>query len=352
MWGTGTVVVAERRKPAAEGDPAVGVESDRLVFDYLSRVGDLAQTALPAAQRMRLVAQLRKDIDKERGSADSAAAVQRILGRIGSPDEVVEAAAGSTTSGAGAVPAAPEPVTEPPPGSYGPYAKPPRPPRAPRKTADVPPPRKDAEEPDWWRDPSGGGPLRAGDELVGLPGMTGGVFIPFDDEELDRKDPPPRRPYRRLVDAEEAEAEEDAEAYEEEGPRRTGPRRWLPRLRRAARGGEGGRRWGSPMLLVAAALLVGGAVIGSWIPLLLGWGAGYLSRGLSRPQAKFAVLGIPGATAVGMLVWLWGRDAGKWSTPVAQGQMGQAMQDALPVAVRVAAAASALYLLWRARRSA
>jgi hypothetical protein len=32
--------------------------------------------------------------------------------------------------------------------------------------------------------------------------------------------------------------------------------------------------------------------------------------------------------------------------------MGQAMQDALPVTVRVAAAASALYLLWRARRSA
>jgi hypothetical protein len=325
----------------------VGVESDRLVFDYLSRVGDLAQTALPAAQRMRLVAQLRKDIDKERGSADSAVAVQRILGRIGSPDEVVEAAAGSTSSGAGAVPAAPEPVTEPPPGSYGPYAKPPRTPHAPRKGADVPPPREDAGEPDWWRvDPSGSGPLRAGDELAGLPGMTGGVFIPFDDEELDHKDPPPRR-----VDGSVAEAEEEgAEPHEEEQPRGSGPRRWLPRLRKAA--GGGGRRWGSPVLLLAAALLVAGAVIGSWIPLLLGWGIGYMSRRLSRAQAKFAVLGIPGAAAVAMLVWLWGRDAGKWSTPVAKGQMGQAMQDALPVTVRLAAAASALYLLWRARRSA
>ena len=344
-------MVAERRKPAAEGDPAVGVESDRLVFDYLSRVGDLAQTALPAAQRMRLVAQLRKDIDKERGSADNAAAVQRILGRIGSPDEVVEAAAGSASSGAGPEPAAFEPVTEPPPGSYGPYAKPPRPPGTSRKTADVPPPRKDDGEPDWWRvDPSGGGPLRAGDELAGLPGMTGGVFIPFDDEELDQKDPPPRRPEGRLAEGEEEDGEEDEEAYEEKRPRSAGPRRWLPRLRRAA--GGGARRWGSPILLLAAALLVAGAVIGSWIPLLLGWGMGYLSRRLSRPQAKFAVLGIPGATAVGMLVWLWGRDAGKWSTPVAKGQMGQAMQDALPVTVRVAAAASALYLLWRARRSA
>ena len=105
----------------------MGVESDRLVFDYLSRVGDLAQ-ALPAAQRMKLVSRLRTDIDKERGRADSPAAVQRILGRLGSPDEVVDAAAGSAGDAAGGgsrrQAPEPEPPSEPGPGSYGPYERP------------------------------------------------------------------------------------------------------------------------------------------------------------------------------------------------------------------------------------
>jgi len=199
---------------------AVGVESDQLVFDYLSRVGDLAQTALPAAQRMQLVAQLRNNIERERGGSDSTAAVRRILGRIGTPDEVVEAAAG-TASGGGRTAARPEP-TEPPPGSYGPYARPKAPPRQ-RKSADATPgagpgagpdgdpedaadtrdrrswPFRDArngqdarnargtrededDAPDWWRvQPRGGGRPRAGDELAGLPGMTGEVYIPIDD---------------------------------------------------------------------------------------------------------------------------------------------------------------------------
>ncbi len=144
----------------------MGVESDRLVFDYLSRVGDLAQTAMPAAQRMRLVAQLRQDIDKERGGADSPAAVQRILGRIGSPDEVVEAAAGSGADPAGGGrrrPAAPEPPSEPRPGSYGPYKRP----RPQDPAPSVPGARKGRDgdgEPEWWRTdpraaPGGCGPV-------------------------------------------------------------------------------------------------------------------------------------------------------------------------------------------------
>ncbi|WP_051951074.1 hypothetical protein [Actinacidiphila yeochonensis] len=105
----------------------MGVESDRLVFDYLSRVGDLAQTALPAADRMRLVAQLRRDIDQQRGEGDTPASVERLLGRIGSPDEVVEAAASSAPAPRRAE--APPPA-EPPPGSYGPYTRPAAPPAA------------------------------------------------------------------------------------------------------------------------------------------------------------------------------------------------------------------------------
>ncbi|NUS13643.1 MAG: hypothetical protein HOY69_19940, partial [Streptomyces sp.] len=127
-----------------------------------------------------------------------------------------------------------------------------------------------------------------------------------------------------------------------------------PRRRLLPRGLAGGavRGWGSPVLLLAAALLVAGAVIGSLIPLGLGWLLAWLSRRLSRPQAKFAVLFIPGACAAGMVVWIWGRDVGKWGSPIPQGQVGQAFQDAYPFTVRLAAVCTALYLLWRSRRSA
>lgn len=288
----------------------MGVESDRLVFDYLSRVGDLAQTAMPASARMQLVAQLRNDIDRERRGEDSAAAVRRILGRIGSPDEVVETAAGRTAA----------PAEEP-------YAEAPGP--------QVPRPAKAADgEREWWDGDGLGARPRAGDELAGLPGMTGGVFISFDDEELDPAETKP-------APEEEEEVEEPAAE-----PRRPMLRRRTPRAERRP------RNWGSPVLLLAAALLIVGAAIGSLIPLGLGWLTAYLSRRLSRPQAKFAVLFIPGAFAAGMLVWIWGRDVGKWGSPIAQGQMGQAFQDAYPPTVRLAAVGTALYVLWRNRRSA
>ncbi|MYX72041.1 hypothetical protein GT016_05740, partial [Streptomyces sp. SID3915] len=76
----------------------MGIESDQLVYDYLSRVGDLAQQQqLPSGARMRLVSTLRGEIDRQRGTqgADTPATVRRILGRLGAPDELVAAAAES-----------------------------------------------------------------------------------------------------------------------------------------------------------------------------------------------------------------------------------------------------------------
>ncbi|MCQ8189133.1 hypothetical protein [Streptomyces rugosispiralis] len=77
----------------------MGIESEKLVYDYLSRVGDLAQQqGLSSGERMRLVSGLRADIDHRRatatGGADSPAGVKRILSRLGSPAEVVAAAGG------------------------------------------------------------------------------------------------------------------------------------------------------------------------------------------------------------------------------------------------------------------
>lgn len=342
----------------------MGVESDRLVFDYLSRVGDLAQTAMPAAQRMRLVAQLRNDIDRERREEDSAAAVRRILGRIGSPDEVVEAAAGKPAAdggvpGAGAGgPTVSAPPQEPPPGSYGPYAKPPgggvpRPGRGAGGRADggtgafSGAAGAGAGAGEWWQGDGRGG-LARGEELAGLPGMTGGIFIPVDDEDLDATGQPTAK---AAAPAEEDGAEGTAEGAPAVVPDAAGrPRRRL--LPRMPRGGGAARGWGSPVLLLAAALLLAGAAIGSLIPLGLGWLTAWLSRKLSRPQAKFAVLVVPGTFAAGMLVWIWGRDVGKWGDPIAKGQMGQVFQDSYPVTVRLAAVGTALYLLWRSRRSA
>ena len=66
----------------------MGIESDQLVFDYLSRVGDLAQQRqLPSGTRMQLVSSLRNEIDRQRAKydPDSPAAVRRILGRLGTP---------------------------------------------------------------------------------------------------------------------------------------------------------------------------------------------------------------------------------------------------------------------------
>ncbi|OMI33264.1 putative integral membrane protein, partial [Streptomyces sparsogenes DSM 40356] len=63
----------------------MGIESEQLVYDYLSRVGDLAQQGgLPSGDRMRLVAELRADIDRRRASAgtDSPAGVKRILAKL------------------------------------------------------------------------------------------------------------------------------------------------------------------------------------------------------------------------------------------------------------------------------
>ncbi|WP_444546229.1 HAAS signaling domain-containing protein, partial [Streptomyces longispororuber] len=96
----------------------MGIESDQLVFDYLSRVGDLAQQRqLPSAARMRLVADLRGEIDRRRAKgADSPAAVRRILDRIGTPEELVDAAA--DPSG--------EPVVPAPPAAAPPEPKRPR----------------------------------------------------------------------------------------------------------------------------------------------------------------------------------------------------------------------------------
>ncbi|MEV0976928.1 hypothetical protein [Streptomyces sp. NPDC049915] len=320
----------------------MGIESDKVVYEYLSRVGDVAQQRqLPSTTRMRLVATLRDEIDKRRAKAvvDSPAAVRRIIERLGDPDEIVTAAGGT----AGPTPP-PTAVPEQREGDLGAAeAKPstlrsrlvprPRPvtPPAASASAASPPHLASAAELggpavplDWWRT----------DFRDEVPGFTGGVEIP------DLLKPPPR-PKQEKKDAQQEPAVPAPETEAEDDPDAP-PRRRLLALP--------SRRWRNPLLLLAAAGLLTGAVLGNWFALLLGWLIAYASRRLTRAEAKWAVMGLPGAAVAAGLVWLWGRTEGRWGTPVADGHMSEAIAGTWPWVVRGAAVASALFLLWRSQK--
>nr|WP_202449719.1 hypothetical protein [Streptomyces sp. SID4917] len=352
----------------------------------MSRVGDAAQQRqLPSGDRMRLVSTLRNEIDRQRGrsGADSPAAVRRILGRLGTPDAVVDAASSDGERRRGAAepeeprPAVPEQRrTEPEPvllgeeraqdsgresaPGFGPVF-------TEQRTGPRPP---SFGEPDWWRIELG--PMDAG---ASDRGILAGIEIP----EILK--PPPEDPEKEDGDGDEAA----------EGTARSAWRAWRARLRRGGADGDGegaekgggakgtdgpkpGRPKGggskgsgskgsdpkpgrpkraglsNPFLLLAAALLVVGAVAGSWLALAGGWLLAYASRTLSRAEAKWAVFGLPGISAAGGLIWLWGRMDGRWGEPIPDTGMADALSDVWPMVLRTAAVTSALYLVWRARR--
>ncbi|WP_327245025.1 hypothetical protein [Streptomyces sp. NBC_01320] len=361
----------------------MGIESDQLVYDYLSRVGDLAQQQqLSSGARMRLVAALRTEIDRQRGSqgTDTPAAVRRIIGRLGTPDELVAAAARSGDGtvmlpeatkdgkrgdpeprgiprprrgtfrkeslrkgasegypGAGGVPGA----REAPEGSGASGASAAS--AASRGDGPLPPHMAGTDElgasgsePDWWRiEP---GPFGDG---VRVPGFTGGVEIP------DLLKPP--SPAEETEAAAEGEAEGDGNgSAAEDGGSEGARRRRRPRIRRRAPRESAGFRFAHPLLLLAAGLLVTGAVMGSLLALAGGWLIAYSSRTLSRTEAKLAAMGLPGAAVAGGLVWLWGRMDGRWGEPIPEDGMADALTGLWPVVVRAAAVASAVFLVWRA----
>ncbi|MEU2679958.1 hypothetical protein ABZ638_24030 [Streptomyces sp. NPDC007107] len=409
----------------------MGIESDQLVYDYLSRVGDLAQQQqLSSGARMRLVATLRGEIDRQRGTdgSDSPAVVRRILGRLGAPGELVAAAAESgdggvplpaprTDTGTGAtetrgVPrarrsvlrkaasrkgASPEPGEQGKPGRSGEPAGSRESAKPSRRTESVgtdtsahtsaerpvdgePVPdwpsasaphmaglgeAPSETEPEWWRIEPGpfGDDGQGGQDMPGalgagtaVPGFVGGLESP----ELFglpgapglRKPPGPRVP----AEDEEGEAGPAAGGEEAAAPVVVRPRRKLRlRRRRVLADGEAVAvrpRLSNPVLLLAAALLVAGAVSGQWLALAGGWLLAYSSRKFSRAEAKWVAMGLPGVVVAGAFVWLWGRMDGRWGEPLAEGAIGDAMSDVWPVVVRVAAVTSALYLVWRSRRLA
>ncbi|GAA0640647.1 membrane protein [Streptomyces thermocarboxydovorans] len=350
----------------------MGIESDQVVYEYLSRVGDVAQQRqLPSADRMRLVARLRDEIDRRRARAvvDSPAAVRRIISRLGTPDEVVTAA--SEGAQGSPEPAAPapraavplqrdgergergdrgragkgvlrkviprtRPADQPDGGTEAASSTAAAAPAARERTDGPSPPHRagmdemgDTSRPDWWQVDRG--PLGVGDEV---PGFTGGIEIP----ELLRP-PQPRETEEKQAEP-ETEAELEAEAEVETEPTRRRSVRLLSRK----------RNWQNPMLLLAAGLLVAGTVLGNLFVLLFGWLIAYASRRLTPAEVKWAVVILPGLALTSGVVWLWGRTNRGWGDPIAEGAMNEAIAETWPWVVRGAALASAAFLVWRSQR--
>ncbi|MFE6865937.1 hypothetical protein ACFVFS_05230 [Kitasatospora sp. NPDC057692] len=113
-----------------------------------------------------------------------------------------------------------------------------------------------------------------------------------------------------------------------------------------AKAGGSARHRPSPLLLLSAAVLIGGAVTGQLIAVLIGWALGYVSRHLSDLARKVAVFGIPLMTISGSSLWVWGRAQGRWGTALNPGeQANQVVWESAPGVLRVAAVLSAVFLL-------
>ncbi|MBA0053143.1 hypothetical protein E0L36_20385 [Streptomyces sp. AJS327] len=221
-------------------------------------------------------------------------------------------------------------------------------------------------DPNWWRVDTG--PFSDGvassrpDETV--PGFVGGIELP------EVREHPPERERAgegggsggsrgaerggagRPGAGREADPPVEAAPRPEEETKdgAAGRRGRMARLVRGSRGG--GPHAGGIVELAAVGLLFVGAIQPSLMALAVGWLAAWWSPRLSRNEAKWASAGMPGVVAGGAAVWLWGRMNGRWGEPIEEGgdALRDVLSDAFPVLLRVAAVASALFLLWRARR--
>ncbi|MFB6839410.1 hypothetical protein [Streptomyces sp. NPDC056361] len=341
----------------------MGIESDQLVYDYLSRVGDLAQQQhLPASDRMRLVSGLRDEIDRRRAThgEESPAAVRALLGSLGTPDEVVDRAGSPTARPADRPVPRPRPADDEETGAdrtddgrreggargTAPGTRPTPTPRP----GTGPGPGPGRAKKDWWQKEAS-----AATDDDEPPVFAGGIERPDlfappreHEEETDQAagEPAPekRRRLARILrlrkgTAPGPAAEEEPDTGEE--PATGDGTAARPRI-----------RLGNPFVLLAALLLLGGALFGSLLALAAGWLLAYASRRLTPTEAKTAVLVIPGLAATTGAVWLWGRIGGRWGAPVAQGgeALGAAISETWPWTLKSAAVASALFLLWRSRR--
>ena len=371
----------------------MGIESERLVLDYLSRVGDLAHgTSMTAAERAKLIGELRSNIEQRRVRAEgveTAASVRKILKGLGRPEDLVAAACGSelvipepranddTSGGRGSVrdlgarlfggkggkagggtgghqPSAEAAGAATPTDQDLPTAGVgtgfPTTGATPPHLAGMDELTAAESDPNWWRDDPSPYAKGNGGEMSGF---VGGIEIPEmlkppskEGTEGELPGVPHRTGLPGQLDAPAVEQDPDPGGEDEPPPKKG----LLGRLRTGGAAGSGVARAGGVVELAAVLTLVAGAVLGNLIALGLGWLLAWWSPRLSRNEAKWAAAGMPGLVAAGTMVWLWSRLEELRSDPNADGAMGEVLNETYPWVLRAAAGASALFLLWRARR--
>ena len=359
----------------------MGIESEQAVYDYLSRVGDLAQaTSLTAAERARLVSELRETIDTRRGgtagsstsgsSRGEASAVRKILSGIGSPDEVVRRAVHN------GVPRASEGRSErgSERGGGGGYRG--AGPSVPAQGGPRPGERAGSGAgrgtEGWWSGEWGAGTGAGGGGWIGSGGRgpdleaaqasTGGLpgwqaafepdFIAPDGIDPATRVAVPPQPSAADQDEDEAEPVGRAAAGP---PRRSLLRRLLgppPVVAPVQTAAVAVPRSRLPMVeSLAAVVLAGSAVLGLWYVALLGWLLAYTGRRIGRQAAHFAGLWLPllAACAFGFRLYrqTHGQPAGH---PLTDDQFKAALRSAVSLWLRVAAGCSAVFLAWRISR--
>ncbi len=316
----------------------MGIRDDQLVFDYLSRVGDLAQQRqLPSATRMRLVSELRNEIDRRRAKArhwsGRPAAVRRILSRLGTPDDIVAAAREEGASEAGtdtwaAVPTERAGEADDRPKGLRrvvPRPRPAEPKPAPRPTeADSTLPAPPREHARTGRQLRGSGLVAQGHQPVRAGGQRAGFRRRCGDPQLLK--PPPRH---------EDDDEDESDSVEEAGPKPSRPSK-SAKVRKSPKAES--PAWSksptSPSRPVAAspAPAAGATPSFCWPPSSSSsapssaTGSPSASAGSSpgpppaEPvESKWAVLGMPGLAVTAGVVWLWGRTDGRWAIRSSRG---------------------------------
>ncbi|MCX4747337.1 hypothetical protein OG455_17720 [Kitasatospora sp. NBC_01287] len=195
----------------------------------------------------------------------------------------------------------------------------------------------------WLIAPAAPGPLRA-PTAADFPGWDS-VVIEFPPDDTAAAEPPAEE---RVIPGQRGRAEPqpaDGEADPAAG-QRAGQGAGRAAGQAGAKGSFLAGRRPSPLLLLAAGVLVGGAVSGVILVLLAGWGLAYLSARLGALAKKFVVFGIPLITMSASTLWFWGRAQGRWGDPLSKGApMTHAAYAAAPGVLRLAAVLSALFLL-------
>ncbi|WP_436786172.1 hypothetical protein [Yinghuangia sp. YIM S10712] len=284
-------------------------ECDRLVLQYLGEVGDAAQRKLRPADRARLVERLRTQIntERERGNANTPAAVKGILTRIGSPDAVV----------------AQEAFRVPDPGTRGALAG-------------------------AGHDDSGGAMLR-GSRTATIAAQIGfrpdASPIPSQRDGSDEQSPAPV-PVQPIGDGLigwpaypigiAPDGASDWEGPEEiVGPE---PVRRVP-LKASLRE------------LIVIGLLVVGATVGSAVVVVIGLLVGFTSALWSPSEKRMAGFWIPGVTIAAYLTAMWLRANDYAGVDLTRSQAVQRFEELLPTMPRIFGTAAAIYLLFRLLRA-